>query len=156
MQNTSNNKKTLLAGPWIGEFGWECFAWQGYVRALSRKFDQTIIISRNNSKAFYEDFADVFYGYDPPNELADSFFMYNVDLDLCIRAKGYGAKCLFFPSALAYHRVSASVGGNYSLKKILLKVKSSYILYAKYYKFPISLLFLLKYLVRTLLKIRRV
>tara|TARA_R100000152_G_C6775997_1_gene204812 strand:- start:312 stop:1145 length:834 start_codon:yes stop_codon:yes gene_type:complete len=85
MQNTSNNKKTLLAGPWIGEFGWECFAWQGYVRALSRKFDQTIIISRNNSKAFYEDFADVFYGYDPPNELADSFFMYNVDIKKCLQ-----------------------------------------------------------------------
>ena len=86
----------------------------------------------------------------------ERFFMYNEDLDLCMRAKGYGAKCLFVPSALAYHRVSASVGGNYSLKKILLKVKSSYILYAKYYKFPISLLFLSKYLIKTLLKIRRI
>ena len=86
----------------------------------------------------------------------ERFFMYNEDLDLCIRAKGYGAKCLFVPYALAYHRVSASVGGNYSLKKILLKVKSSYILYAKYYKFPISLLFLLKFLIKTLLKIRRI
>ena len=28
--------KRLIAGPWVGEFGWELFAWQGYIRALSR------------------------------------------------------------------------------------------------------------------------
>jgi len=81
----AKNKKTLLAGPWIGEFGWELFAWQGYVRALSRKFDKTIVISRNNSKALYEDFSSEFYDYTPPNELADSFFMYNVDVEQCLK-----------------------------------------------------------------------
>jgi len=81
----SKNEKTLLAGPWLGEFGWECFAWQGYVRALSRNFDKTIVISRPNSKGLYEDFADEFYGHIPPNELADSFFMYNVDTKECLK-----------------------------------------------------------------------
>ena len=81
----SKKEKTLLAGPWIGEFGWELFAWQGYVRALSRKFDKTIVISRSNSKALYEDFANDFYNYTPPNELADSFFMYNVDTKKCLK-----------------------------------------------------------------------
>ena len=31
--------KTLIAGPWVGEFGWELAAWQGYIRALSKNFD---------------------------------------------------------------------------------------------------------------------
>jgi len=38
--------KKLIAGPWVGEFGWELFAWQAYVRALSRNFDHTTIISQ--------------------------------------------------------------------------------------------------------------
>ena len=59
--------KTLIAGPWVGEFGWELFAWQGYLRALSRKFDKTIIISRTASKALYDDFADEFISFDQRN-----------------------------------------------------------------------------------------
>jgi len=78
--------KTLIAGPWIGEFGWELFAWQGYIRALAKKHDTTIVISRPNSKALYEDFADAFYEYTPPDELSDSFFMYNVDIKNCLKS----------------------------------------------------------------------
>tara|TARA_R110000824_G_scaffold286117_1_gene474273 strand:- start:473 stop:1315 length:843 start_codon:yes stop_codon:yes gene_type:complete len=85
MQNVSKKERTLLAGPWIGEFGWELFAWHGYVRALSKKFDKTIVISRSNSKALYVDFANDFYDYTPPDELADSFFMYNIDLKSCLK-----------------------------------------------------------------------
>ena len=71
------SKTKLVAGPWVGEFGWELFAWQGYVRALSRNFDETIVISRKNSMALYEDFCDEFITFNPPNNLADSFFMQN-------------------------------------------------------------------------------
>ena len=81
----SKKEKTLIVGPWIGEFGWELFAWQGYARALSRKYEKTIVISRKNSKALYEDFASDFYDYTPPDELADSFFMYNVDIKTCLK-----------------------------------------------------------------------
>jgi ADP-heptose:LPS heptosyltransferase len=69
-------ERTLIAGPWVGEFGWELFAWQGYVRSLSRNFDKTIIISRKNSKALYDDFCSEFIPFEPPDNLADSFFMY--------------------------------------------------------------------------------
>ena len=44
----------LIAGPWVGEFGWELFAWQGYIRALSRNFEQTTIIARPGAKPIYE------------------------------------------------------------------------------------------------------
>ena len=72
--------KTLIAGPWVGEFGWELFAWQGYLRALSRKFDKTIVISRSGSKALYNDFADEFISFEPRGGDPDSFFMYALDL----------------------------------------------------------------------------
>jgi len=71
--------KKLIAGPWVGEFGWELFAWQGYVRALSRKFDHTTIISRPKSKPLYEDFCDTFYDHMPSGGIVDSFFMHGVD-----------------------------------------------------------------------------
>ena len=72
--------KTLIAGPWVGEFGWELFAWQAYVRAISRNYDKTIVISRENSKSLYEDFCDQFISHNPVGGLADSFFMYDLDI----------------------------------------------------------------------------
>ena len=71
--------KKLIAGPWVGEFGWELFAWQAYVRALSRNFDHTTIISRPGSEALYSDFSDQFVGHMPDGGLTDSFFMHNLD-----------------------------------------------------------------------------
>ena len=75
-------KKTLIAGPWVGEFGWELFAWQGYVRALSRNYDETIVISRSNSKALYEDFFTDFISFDEKTGQSDSFFMHNFDMKM--------------------------------------------------------------------------
>tara|TARA_R110000823_G_scaffold102276_4_gene219338 strand:- start:2934 stop:3806 length:873 start_codon:yes stop_codon:yes gene_type:complete len=58
-------EKILVAGPWVGEFGWELFAWQAYVRALSEYYDKTICISSPHSKFLYEDFCDQFIGFVP-------------------------------------------------------------------------------------------
>ena len=71
--------KKLIAGPWVGEFGWELFAWQGYIRALSRKFEHTTIIARPDSKPIYDDFCDVFYEHTPIGGIVDSFFMHDID-----------------------------------------------------------------------------
>ena len=72
--------KTLIAGPWVGEFGWELFAWQAYIRSLSKNYNRTIVISRKNSKSLYEDFCDQFVSFNPVSGLADSFFMQGLDL----------------------------------------------------------------------------
>ena len=69
--------KTLISGPWVGEVGWELFAWNGYVRALSRNYDKTIIIARPSSKHLYEDFCTQFISFEPVGGLADSFFMHD-------------------------------------------------------------------------------
>ena len=71
--------KKLIAGPWVGEFGWELFAWQGYVRALSRQFQHTTIISRPQSRPLYEDFCNNFYEHTPTGGIVDSYFMHGVD-----------------------------------------------------------------------------
>lgn len=65
--------KTLLAGPWIGEFGWELFCWQGYVRQLSKSYDKTIVISRPGNSALYEDFCDEYIEFDPKSFKTDSW-----------------------------------------------------------------------------------
>jgi len=75
------SKTVLIAGPWLGEFGWELFAWQGYVRALSEYFDETVCISRKNSKHLYTDFAKQVIAYDRDDGVPDMFFMPNVKID---------------------------------------------------------------------------
>lgn len=61
----AKNGKVLLAGPWVGEFGWELFCWQGFVRMLSPLFEKTIIISRPGHKYIYEDFCSEYIEFDP-------------------------------------------------------------------------------------------
>ncbi len=57
--------KTLLAGPWIGEFGWELFGWQGCIRILAKKYDEVIVIGRTGHDFLYGDFADIYIDFDP-------------------------------------------------------------------------------------------
>lgn len=56
--------KTLLAGPWLGEFGWLVMTWVPAIRKHSRKFDKTIIVCRKEYEFLYKDFADWFIHYD--------------------------------------------------------------------------------------------
>ena len=78
----SNN--TLIAGPWWGEFGHELFAWQAYVRALSRHYDRTHIICRENSAYLYKDFADDYTFISTPGGIPDGFLIRNFDMNNCI------------------------------------------------------------------------
>lgn len=55
--------KILAAGPWIGEFGYELFRWQGYLRSLSKEYDKVIISSRPNHDIIYKDFCNEFIPY---------------------------------------------------------------------------------------------
>ena len=60
-----SDENTLLAGPWIGEFGWELFCWQGYLRARSKEFEKVIIVSRPAMQPLYADFCHEFIPYVP-------------------------------------------------------------------------------------------
>jgi len=56
--------KTLVAGPWIGEFGWELMCWQAHLRRISKDYEKTIVYSRKGHDVLYNDFAE-FREFDP-------------------------------------------------------------------------------------------
>ena len=67
------------------------------------------------------------------NGFDEKFNMYGEDVDLCLRAKKEGFNIYYWPDAEIYHHVSASIGGNWSLKKIKMKFKSIIRLWFKHY-----------------------
>jgi len=79
-----SENKTLIAGPWIGEFGWELFAWQGYIRALAAMYDETVIICRPTSLPIYKDFATHIISHAPSGGPSDQWFRngYNLQTNL--------------------------------------------------------------------------
>ena len=58
------------------------------------------------------------------NGFDNNFNMYGEDVDLCLRANLKGIKSYVVPNARIYHMVSASIGGEFSIKKLLKKLKS--------------------------------
>jgi hypothetical protein len=60
MQSISEgiNKGTILAGPWIGEFGHELFSWQGALRQIfNHHSGKMIVMCRMGREHLYQDFA---------------------------------------------------------------------------------------------------
>ena len=51
--------KTLIAGPWLGEFGWEMFMWQARIRYLhfTGDYDKIVCIIRNGHELLYNDYS---------------------------------------------------------------------------------------------------
>jgi hypothetical protein len=49
--------RSLWAGPYVGEFGWELFYWQGWLRKYAEGFDEVYVACREGHELFYEDFA---------------------------------------------------------------------------------------------------
>ena len=57
-----------------------------------------------------KDFSDI-------GMLDESFSMYGEDVDLSLRFKKEGGKIIIVPDSKIWHKVSASLGGQFSLKK---------------------------------------
>ncbi|MHA2427216.1 MAG: glycosyltransferase family 9 protein [Candidatus Hermodarchaeia archaeon] len=57
----------LFAGPFVGEFGWELFAWQAWLRKHVRQHDykEVVVATRPERFFFYEDFATHFVSVVP-------------------------------------------------------------------------------------------
>ena len=60
------------------------------------------------------------------------FNMYAEDVDLCLRAKEVGIFSFFVPQAKVYHKISASTGGEFSLRKLKRKLQSTKKLMSKH------------------------
>lgn len=51
----------MVAGPWVGEFGWELMSWQAWLRAWSKHY-QITVCSYSTSRSLYADFCESFIG----------------------------------------------------------------------------------------------
>lgn len=51
--------RRLIAGPFLGEFGWELFCWQAKLRLLSKNYEETFVLCRKGHEILYKDFARV-------------------------------------------------------------------------------------------------
>ena len=67
------------------------------------------------------------------NGFDELFNMYGEDVDLCLRAKAEGINCYYWPDAKLWHHVSASLGGEFSVKKMSKKLIGIGRLYNKHY-----------------------
>lgn len=75
------NKKTIYTEPWIGEFGWELFCWQGFLRRLEEKTeDRFIITCRDGHEFLYQDFAYSINTYNPSSEETDMYKNHGIKL----------------------------------------------------------------------------
>ena len=62
-----SNKHKFVAGPWVGEFGFEVMCWQPFVRAYQKKhgINNMVCRTRTGRDVLYSDFAEVEY-FNPP------------------------------------------------------------------------------------------
>ncbi len=53
-----------MAGPWLGEFGWELMCWQALVRKKAEAYDVTTVCAPRGHEVLYADFAQQFIPHD--------------------------------------------------------------------------------------------
>jgi hypothetical protein len=69
----------LIAGPFLGELGWELMQWQGYLRQLSKFYSKTIVYGRHSSAYFYQDFATEFHPVNVTSWDTELYILHNYD-----------------------------------------------------------------------------
>lgn len=53
-------QRPIIAGPWLGEFGWEIMRWQGIFRALAERGRSITMIARSGHESLYADYVTAF------------------------------------------------------------------------------------------------
>jgi len=78
--------------------------------------------------------------------LDENFFLYVEEVDWCVRARKAGFKCIFVPSSVVHHKISASVAKTGITDKIFDYYDTRNFLYLinKTFKFPLREIILLK------------
>lgn len=71
----------LIAGPFLGELGWELMQWQGYLRQLSKFYSTTVVYGRHSSAYFYKDFATEFRSVNVTSWDTDLYILQKYDYD---------------------------------------------------------------------------
>jgi len=68
------------------------------------------------------------------NGFDESFRMYGEDVDLSLRVRNIGRIILLTPNSKIWHKVSASMGGEFSFKKLKRKIMGLFRIYTKHAK----------------------
>jgi len=106
----------VLAGPWVGEFGWELMCWQAYLRSMKDVFgyDDLICFTRPGRELMYEDFAKVESFSGIPSQGADMEKMngYSFANFLTYAKRKYEDYKIILPFHLLYHGHPVSINGS--------------------------------------------
>lgn len=73
--------KRLFAGPFVGEFGWELFCWQGILRDISKNYDHIHIVCMPGKEVLYQDFATTIEIWSPETYIPDGPFNTGITKD---------------------------------------------------------------------------
>lgn len=77
LDDFNGDSDCLIAGPFLGEFGWELMQWQGYIRQLSKFYRNVIVYGRPTSAYFYKDFVSEFIELDVSSWDSDAYELKN-------------------------------------------------------------------------------
>lgn len=80
--------KQLVAGPWVGEFGWELMSWQGLLRKSANEYDEVVVCAREGHEPLYKDFATTFIPHQVKG-LKDCWSASEVDMSQVNAMKNY-------------------------------------------------------------------
>ena len=73
----------------------------------------------------YNDFKEI-GGFD------ENFPMYSEDVDLSLTIRKQGNEVWYVPESIIWHKVSASIGGSFSLSKNMKKIRGLFLLFKKH------------------------
>ena len=79
LDNLKGDSNQLIAGPFLGEFGWELMQWQGYLRQMSKFYKHVIVYGRSTSAYLYKDFASEFRAMDVSSWDTDAYLLRDFD-----------------------------------------------------------------------------
>lgn len=75
-------KDKLYIEPYIGEFGWELFCWQGYLRKRAKDYKHVTVMCKTGHNFLYQDFANKIVNYDIGNDEEDMWRNRSTDSSL--------------------------------------------------------------------------
>ena len=75
LEKLKGKSDCLVAGPFLGEFGWELMQWQGYIRQLSKFYKHVIVYGRASSAFLYKDFISEFIEMDIDSWDTDAYLL---------------------------------------------------------------------------------
>jgi hypothetical protein len=81
LDRLAGENNCLMAGPFLGELGWELMQWQGYLRQLSKFYSKTVVYGRHSSAYFYKDFSTEFHSVNVTSWDTDVYILHNYDYD---------------------------------------------------------------------------